>query len=1745
MTLLNPLRRWTSSLLAHLELGRKQRLRRDRRSGHWKQVERLEKRALLSSVVVQSPPVVQFDISSVANADVVITKPAGGAVDTDQTSVDRNISGGDWSMLTQSAANFLKPASDKSADALPDNGFFAANAFHPDVQLSFNNQTDGNNVRRADVDGLVAPVSQFAFTLNVPQNNYTDLHVFLTSGHGQSVFNLKLNYSDGSSTNSTATTVPDWFFPVTNSSSQYNLITGMDREKANLTAWQDANQATIFGFHFSVDSTKVLQSFSITPVSVQGSIVFFGATGVVANHAPVLSAIPDQNINEQNTLTVAASATDPDGNAITYSLDAAPSGASINPSTGVITWTPTETQGPGNYGMTVRATDNGSPPLSDVKSFNVAISDIAPTLANPGNQTVDELTPLAFTLSASDPDLAAEQLTYSIATGALPGMSLDSHTGAFSWTPSELQDGVGNVTFRVSDEDGASDSKTIAITVNEVNSAPVLTVTNPPTVVKTTTLTALVASATDSDFVAGIPNTLTYSLLQTGGPSTASGVSLDANSGILAWTPSADQVAGAYTFNVSVDDNTHSANSVVTKPITVALSSVGIVNGDLLVVGTSSADNISITPGSGTLINVAVNSENYTVDGTSITGKIKVLGFQGADTVQVSGAISHTFDVEESGSSDTLIVTATDANDTIALANQTITVDANVIGFTSEHNLIVNALGGDDSVSMTGQAGAFSTTIDGGAGLNSFNASLSGDFNSILKLLDIESADITVAGNFSGNLTAEENVAAPGSGVISSLTIGGSITASGYVDAGAISNVSVAHDMDGTVIADGAGTITDMNIGGTLNGSMTSVEDSNSGSGLISGGTIGSVGSTGSISGGTLTGMTVTGDMAGTITAQGAGSITGMSIGSLTGSMTSVEDSNSGSGLISGGTIGTVGSTGSISGGTLTGMTVTGDMAGTITAQGAGSITGMSIGSLTGSMTSVEDSNSGSGLISGGTIGSVGSTGSISGGTLTGMTVTGDMAGTITAQGAGTITGMSIGTLDGSMTAVEDKNASSGTISGTSLGSVGSTGSMSGGTLTGITVSSDMAGTITAQGAGTITGINVHGKVSGKIEAKTDSDPASGKIGTLIAGGITGKVLGKNIDVLTVTGSVGGQVNVTNTIGNATFGSIAGTGSVTANTLSTVTVNGPISGNLSAAIVGTLQGTNDPSATADHTTVFTVTEAGVERRIVAIPINGATAMPAGVKISYFYDGSSGINPEAAVRVTNGNPTTSADDVPFDLELISNTAKEFDLARLDANGTSDVRNVVVQGNILPTITAGMASFLSLPPTATGGVQLPLDNINGAFAADNVRAGTVLAKSVQAVSFGSVTAAGVTTPAASAAASNALASLAAGTKLAQSNSTYIVPFSENQKVALFDVATSNATGFNPTPVLFTDQIVDNKSITAVVTVTGVPGSNSTIQSVTLQGAGGAIQTGQWIQAAITSTGPLGDLILSATQGITAHVSAPTIIGNIDATLGPITAIVETTAGDFGRALTDATGKITKVTYVHSGSNNLSGRIISRGNLVSSVLADGGMTGVIAAQGDIGAIQRDANGKAVVGTDIANSLTRFGGIRVNGGMSGQIVSLGNIFGDLTFNGGLGGRIAVKGRQVLGLDAQRYGILGAIVINGGIGAGAAIVSAGVVGDDGVYIGVDSDAYGTQLTINGQELGILAAESDINFGKTGKLNTAGLFENAKPPNKAQIDAIFTQGGTALTIDNGLALILADLTALHVGSDGNLTGTVT
>src|SRR5262249_22194874 len=118
--------------------------------------------------------------------------------------------------------------------------------------------------------------------------------------------------------------------------------------------------------------------------------------------------------------------------------------------------------------IVVWVTDNGSTPLSDSKSFNVVVMEmnLPPVLAAIVDQTVIEGTTLLLTNSATDPDIPPNHLSFSLASDAPAGASIDPDSGVFSWTPTGSA-GTTHITVQVTDDGWPilSDMKTFAVTV--------------------------------------------------------------------------------------------------------------------------------------------------------------------------------------------------------------------------------------------------------------------------------------------------------------------------------------------------------------------------------------------------------------------------------------------------------------------------------------------------------------------------------------------------------------------------------------------------------------------------------------------------------------------------------------------------------------------------------------------------------------------------------------------------------------------------------------------------------------------------------------------------------------------------------------------------------------------------------------------------------------------------------------------------------------------------------------------------------------------------------------------------------------------------------------------------------------------------------------------------------------------------------------------------------------------------------
>jgi hypothetical protein len=189
---------------------------------------------------------------------------------------------------------------------------------------------------------------------------------------------------------------------------------------------------------------------------------------------PVLAAIGNKTVDEGNCLAFTATAAAPNGNPVTFFLSSGPPiGASIT-AAGQFTWCPTDDQGPGVHAVTVCIVDNVTQ-LTDCETIQVTVNDVnmAPVITAIGDKTVAIPNSILFLVTATDADVPANSLSFSLDPGAPAGASI-SASGIFSWVPSVP--GLYPVTVRVTDNGSPplSDAESFTITVLRGDTAPVV-----------------------------------------------------------------------------------------------------------------------------------------------------------------------------------------------------------------------------------------------------------------------------------------------------------------------------------------------------------------------------------------------------------------------------------------------------------------------------------------------------------------------------------------------------------------------------------------------------------------------------------------------------------------------------------------------------------------------------------------------------------------------------------------------------------------------------------------------------------------------------------------------------------------------------------------------------------------------------------------------------------------------------------------------------------------------------------------------------------------------------------------------------------------------------------------------------------------------------------------------------------------------------------------------------------------------
>jgi hypothetical protein len=304
-------------------------------------------------------------------------------------------------------------------------------------------------------------------------------------------------------------------------------------------------------------STQAFTSFQYnTGTPTAGGL---SATLVSANRKPVLTAVTAKTVAEGALLSFTVSATDPDGDAITFSFTSSPAaaGAAIGSTTGVFTWTPGYDQA-GVYTVTYKATDALGLSDSSVSTITVTNVNRKPVFTAVAAQSAQAGNAYELVVEAVDPD--GDAVTYSYVGTPPAGATFTAATRTFAWTPTAAQVGSYPLRFRAADAGGLADTLSVALTVTKINRAPVFVTQMPDTSARTHIAFSFRYTASDPDL-----DPIRFYLF---GP--PAGARIDSVTGVFSWTPVKAQI-GVHDIVVLVSDGTVSTTSRVTK-LTVTLN---------------------------------------------------------------------------------------------------------------------------------------------------------------------------------------------------------------------------------------------------------------------------------------------------------------------------------------------------------------------------------------------------------------------------------------------------------------------------------------------------------------------------------------------------------------------------------------------------------------------------------------------------------------------------------------------------------------------------------------------------------------------------------------------------------------------------------------------------------------------------------------------------------------------------------------------------------------------------------------------------------------------------------------------------------------------------------------------------------------------------------------------------------------------------------------------------------------------
>ncbi|MCH7850131.1 MAG: hypothetical protein IH845_00630 [Nanoarchaeota archaeon] len=334
----------------------------------------------------------------------------------------------------------------------------------------------------------------FVFEIDVVSHTYT---VYVTPEGGSQQI-LALNYTFRSS-QSTVTSLNNWgVYSGKDSMSVCGFSVGAVSGSQQVCGDGVVNGSEICEVGILGGATCVSQGFDSGVLNCSANCLSYDTSScvVASNNPPVLTSIGSRTVDEGIELSIVLSASDIDGDSLSYNASNKPAGSDFDELTRTFTWTPSFSSN-GTYFVNFSVSD-GTDLDFEIVTITVndvivcgdftcngievcGVDDLAPSCTtdcgtcpvtpnNPpvltfiGPKNISEGDFLSIIISGNDSD--GDPLSYS-ATNLPNGSSFDDLFRTFTWTPSFSSNGTYFVNFSVSDGTDL-DFEVVTITVKDV-----------------------------------------------------------------------------------------------------------------------------------------------------------------------------------------------------------------------------------------------------------------------------------------------------------------------------------------------------------------------------------------------------------------------------------------------------------------------------------------------------------------------------------------------------------------------------------------------------------------------------------------------------------------------------------------------------------------------------------------------------------------------------------------------------------------------------------------------------------------------------------------------------------------------------------------------------------------------------------------------------------------------------------------------------------------------------------------------------------------------------------------------------------------------------------------------------------------------------------------------------------------------------------------------------------------------------